>query len=241
MAQDHLPTSPSRQVLEDTPPRALKFLGAVGRVFGIRTALAERGYDAEEHRRAWNLLHQVSGFRPEQDAGISHAMEVRSAVSSLDDWDDASFRIAEAALKHRHPEQHAFLFDSLSSGQGEFAVLAVARFLERLDALENSPDREATREADHAALQTLAKRGIDAAERARLQDLVDVAQGVDVPPAADTSERRQQLLELFAWLEEWTETAKAVITRRDHLIALGIAKRRPKKKAEAEPQTTTTA
>ncbi|HSO00107.1 MAG TPA: hypothetical protein VLS89_17560, partial [Candidatus Nanopelagicales bacterium] len=36
-----------------------------------------------------------------------------------------------------------------------------------------------------------------------------------------------------AWLDEWSTVAKAEISRRDHLIALGLLKRR-KKKADKE-------
>jgi hypothetical protein len=38
-------SSPGRQVLEEAPQRAPKFLGAVGRFFAIRAKLAARGYD----------------------------------------------------------------------------------------------------------------------------------------------------------------------------------------------------
>ncbi len=38
---------------------------------------------------------------------------------------------------------------------------------------------------------------------------------------------------LRAWYEDWSETARAVITRRDHLIRLGLAKR--KKAAKRSP------
>lgn len=226
---------PSRQVLEETPARALRFLGAVARVFGIRAQLAPRGYDEVEHRRAWDLLHQVSHFRPEASSSFQHDAAVREAIGILDGWDERGFRIASAALKHRHPEQHAFVFDDLAAAQGEAAVVSVSRFLDRLDALESSPDRAGTRDADLAALETLARRGVHAAERARLRQLVDVAQAV-LPPPEENSDRLENLAALHAWLDEWSETARAVIRRRDHLIALGLVKRRKKKAAEADEQ-----
>lgn len=238
MAQDSVTssTNPSRQALEEVPARALKFLSAVARITGIRAQLGPQGYDDAEHRRGWELLHEVSSFQP--DATISHDAVVREAVATLDGWDEKGFRIAGAALKHRHPEQHAFVFANLEAAQGEAAVLSVSRFLERLDALESSPDRAGTHEADVAALETLARRGIHAAERTRLRQLVEAAQTV-LPPPEEDLDRQESLMELHAWLEEWTEMARVSIRRRDHLIALGLVKRRKKKAAAPAPETTT--
>ena len=226
-------SNPSRQILEEAPQRALKFLGAVGRFFAIRAKLAARGYDDTEHHTAWDLLHRVTHFEPQSTSSFSQDQVVRVAVVSLDNWDEPGFRITAAALKHRHPEQHAFVFENLEPAQGEAAVLSVSRFLGRLDELESSPDRVATRAADLAALETLAKRGIHAQERARLRGLVDTAQSVLMPPG-ESPERQQNLAALHGWLEEWSETAKAVITRRDYLIALGLLKRRKKKVEPAD-------
>lgn len=235
MAQDPALSSsiPSRQVLEEVAPRALKFLGAVGRFFAIRAKLAARGYDDAEHRRAWDLLHRVSHYKPEATASLSHDQVVRTAVVTLDQWDERGFQIAGATLKHRHRPQHDFVFDGLTAAQGEAAVLSVKTFLDRLDALESSPDRAATRDADLAALVMLAKRGIDGAERARLRGLVDTAQSA-MPVPEDSQERQQDLVALYAWLDEWSTVAKAEISRRDHLIALGLLKRRKKKADKAE-------
>jgi hypothetical protein len=227
--ESNLPGTPSRQSLEETPGRALKFLGAVGRTLGIRAALSAHGYDADEHRSAWDLLHKVSGYPGEQDPGVLHDVRAREAVAALDGWDERGFKIAGAALKHRHPVQHAYVFDNLAPAQGTEAVLSVRTFLDRLDGLAGDPGRVATRDADAAALSTLAKRGIDAAERARLWGLVKAAQAVTAP-AADNQERLQHLTALHAWIEEWTETARAVIQRRDYLVTLGILRRRVKKK-----------
>jgi hypothetical protein len=34
------------------------------------------------------------------------------------------------------------------------------------------------------------------------------------------------LIDVYAWVQDWTDSARSVITRRDHLIRLGIGKRR---------------
>ena len=39
-------------------------------------------------------------------------------------------------------------------------------------------------------------------------------------------EREEALRELRAWYKDWSETARAVIGRRDHLILMGLAHRK---------------
>jgi hypothetical protein len=45
-------------------------------------------------------------------------------------------------------------------------------------------------------------------------------------------DRQQKIVrELYGWFNEWSTVAKKVITRRDYLIRLGLAKRRTRKAA----------
>jgi hypothetical protein len=121
------------------------------------------------------------------------------------------------------------LFDRLEPKQGPEAVVSVGTLLDRLDQLENSPERELTRAADHAALATLAQRGYTPAERARLRGLIELAQTVaPVAPVSD-DERQAILHELHAWFIDWSTTARSVLDRRDHQIRLGLARRRKSK------------
>lgn len=120
------------------------------------------------------------------------------------------------------------------------AVLVVARLLERVDALESNPEREATREADQAALATLAQRGLTPAVREHLRQLVETAQlPARTEPAAPQDEtaemgREEALVRLHAWFEEWSEVARVVVKRRDLLIRLGLARRRQASSGEEE-------
>ena len=136
-----------------------------------------------------------------------------------------------------HPEVVNFLFGNLSPKQGPEAVVGVSTLLGRLDALENAPERKATRKADQAALATLASRGYPAGERARLRGLVAAAQTLVVEAPISDAEREATLQKLYAWFNEWSTIARMVLVRRDHQIAVGIAKRRKAKKgaAAAEP------
>lgn len=113
--------------------------------------------------------------------------------------------------------------------------MGVLTFLDRLDELEKSAERKSTRKDDHAALATLAKRGFDAKERKRLRDLVNLVQSS--PELADEAEGAEEekqaaLVQLRAWFDDWTSTARSVVGRRDHLIRLGLAKRRANGKIE---------
>jgi hypothetical protein len=232
--------SPSRQVLDELPSRALKLLSTISKVPAIRGALAARGYSEQEHQEGWDLLLKVSGF-PQKTPEATNDEEVSKAIAALDAWDEPNFRILRAALDRHHPAQGAFVFHNLEPSTGAGAVLSVATLLDRLDALEGAPERKATRKADHAALALLAKRGVDEAERKRLRELVQIAQrpasAAPATEAADDGEQQATFLKLYAWYSEWSETARALIKRRDHLIRMGLAKRKPaarKGKANAD-------
>ncbi|WP_129351142.1 hypothetical protein [Sorangium cellulosum] len=167
---------PSRQVLAEVPGRALRFLSAAGKSRQIRALLRERGYTDEEHRDGWDRLHRASGFGIGEPDEVEDA-EVGRAITELDAWDEPYVRLIRAALQRRHPAQEKFVFDNLAPQVGAAAVVSVKTLLDRLDALEKSPARKATRKEDHAALETLAKRGITKQERSRLRQLVDTASG----------------------------------------------------------------
>ena len=134
-------------------------------------------------------------------------------------------------LGRKFPSAADYVFNKLAPSRGAQAVQGVATFLARLNALEKGSDsaRSATREADTQAIALLAKRGLDGAERKRLSDLVQVALGPT--PALNTASneaaasRREALLQLKLWYNEWATVAHATIRKRIHLIRLGLATR----------------
>jgi hypothetical protein len=187
------------------------------------------GYTEQEHSHAWKLVLTTSGYTPAGFVAVDDE-KVRAAIAELDAWDESGFRRVHAALERLHPEQDAFVFAGLDAAQGPGAVVSVATLLDRLDALESSPDRAATRDADRAAIATLTQRGIDASLRKYLRYVVTAAQTTTAPvpvPATGAAEADRQiaLRELRAWHKDWAETAHAVIRRRDHLILMGLGKR----------------
>jgi hypothetical protein len=229
---------PSRQTLDQVPPRVLMFLIAVGTSVPIRAALASRGYSQKESDYAWDLLKKLAGTTSAGDSGPGIDKKIQDAIVELDRWDEPNFESLEATLLRFHPEQARFVFEKLEAKQGPEAVVSVSTLLDRLDKLESGEGRKDTRKADTAALKTLSERGYTKDERARLRDLVKLSQSVVLVAPVSDEERTQALMALYRWLSDWSSAAKIVITRRDHLIRLGLAKRKKTaktKKAAATP------
>lgn len=219
----------SRRTLETIPGRALAFLRPIPQDQELRRLLGRYGYGAKAHAEGWRLLHAASNFDaptlPESNADEA----ARAAASALDDADEKVFRVASASLARRFPEQHAYLLHDIGPSRGGGAVLAIEILLDRLDAMPTAPERSATREADSAAIALLAERGLHANERARLRALVEAAKLVAPVPEAPVDAAKAEadylarLVALRDWYVEWSEIAKAAITRRDRLIRLGLA------------------
>jgi hypothetical protein len=240
--------TPSDTVLDEINGRGLKLLGAISSNPHIRRALSRRGYTDATHELGWSLVLKASGYR--KPAGeVLEKPEAVAAIAEVDAWDEPSFRVARAALV-THPEQRSFVFDGLEAQTGAAAVASVTTFLDRLDELENGADRKATRKADHAALAKLGERGIDKAERVRLRHLLAVATASPeasgpTPQAAAAaekqavlaSEQREAKIALWVFWTEWSEIAKVDIRRRDHLIQMGLAKRKAGQKDTLEGET----
>jgi hypothetical protein len=221
--------TPTRQTLDEVPNRVLTFLLAVGESFPIRAALGTKGYQEQEHEYAWSRLRKLTSFAPQGTPALDRA--VRDAATAIDAWDEPNFACIQATLARLHPEQERFVFHDLEPKQGPESLMSVTTLLDRLDALEGSCDRRLTRKADHAALATLAVRGYTRDYLARLRELVKTARQVPAPQPLAHDDRTQAQLELYAWLNDWSTSARAVIKRRSHLVRLGIGKLRKPAKA----------
>ena len=191
-------------------------------------------------------LHGKIGAPPDTD----DARAQRAATGELDQWDEPNFARYGAALRRRFPDVNAYVFKDLSPSTGTAAVQGVATFLARLDALESGadPGRAGTKQSDKKAVAFLATRGLDKAERKRLQRLVDVALGPTspLPEQAELPEDRAPARgarpSCAAGSTKWSTTARAVIKKRGYLIRLGLASRkaRQRKPAAAPPRPTAT-
>ncbi len=240
---------PSDTVLDEISGRGLKLLGAISSSSYIRDTLARRGYTDATHELGWSLVLEAAGYRRPAVEALQKP-EAAAAIAELDAWDEPNFRVARAALV-LFPEQRELVFQDLGPQIGSAAVASVATFLDRLDELESGKERKATRKADQAALDRLAERGIHKEERARLRKLLAVAMGSPDPGSAapkmaadaekqalKAAEQRDGKVALWAFWTEWSEVAKADIKRRDHLIHLGLAKRKAGKKGNEAGEST---
>ncbi|MBL9027717.1 MAG: hypothetical protein JNL21_36340 [Myxococcales bacterium] len=216
----------ARAALESTPTKAAQLLHAITMSFTIRTLLARHGYSPDDHREGLELLRECVG-PDDVEWPEKFELAVQDAVVELDAWDEKGFRIVEASLRHRFPDQARFVLAGLGPTDGPGAVQGVRHLLDRLDALEASEDRKASRREDRAALDALAKRGITTEERKRLRALVEAAEpaseSVGSRSGPHPTDHETRLLALRAWYEEWASIARAAVTREDQLTRMGLA------------------
>jgi len=216
---------PSRFVLARLPERVVAFLHAAGTHAGICAAMAAGGYTGADHREGMRLLAAVctygtSGADPRADE------PARQAEAELSAWVKVHLRRLQTAVERLHPE--CALFDGIEPRAPAESVLALATLIARV--------RECTSASD-AVRETLAKRGFDSAEKERLFALVGQAQ-IATATSSDASVREPRVAELVAlyrWHCDWAATARALISRKEFLIALGLAGR-GKKNFEQAPQ-----
>lgn len=236
----------SDTTLSRLPERVVSFLMGIGNIPDVRAKLATLGYNATAHQAGWTLLELVGGRAslvpapaapaPDEEAEQKNAA-VEAAQQDIDAWASTNFIIASAALEHSFPVQHAYVFaEDLKAGQGPAAVLSTQTLLNRIERLgvkrrNSDPD-------DAKALALLGARGITEDERKRVRGLISTVQEGKAPaPSAPSPTpavtNPDALVKLYAWYNEWTRIAHAVIKRRDHLVRLGLAslKRRPVKTA----------
>ena len=230
--------------LEATPGRMLAFLNGVAKVPAIRAALGTMGFAHEDYLLGWKLLHRAAGYHVTPEANLDESAV--EATQELEEWADRMFPVVDASLKHRFPDQHAVIFAHPAPSKADGAVVSVTRLLDRVDQLETSDKRAEARPQDHAALALLARRGLTTEARRSLREQLTVAAGLadetaDPATTEELSEEARALRYLYearAWYEEWSTIARQVITRRDHLIRLRLAKRRASESAADETDDT---
>ena len=238
----------SDRTLDETPARVITFLAAISLVPEIRAALANVGMteaDLEEGRQILvDLVATPCSPKPALDTTTSE--EQRQALMEVDQWDESAFARTYAVLNRYYPAACAYLFQNLQASRGPDSVRGVLTYTARLNILESGsdPDRQATRNDDKKAVALLAHRGIDQAERARITELAMKAIGPTesplMPEASPNEEkRRQTLINLRRWFEDWSETARAVVRKRQHIIRLGLGKRREPKSKTTVPAPAT--
>ena len=216
--------------LQQAPARLLAFLQGAAEP-AIRAQFIPLGWSEQTVEEAWALLNEL---RAGNVLPVSAEPDpVATAMASCEAWQATGLIRARAMLQLTHPEQAMFLFHDFVAGKGTAAVLNVATFLQRRSALDKGTERKGTRGADHAALAVIEQTGTTRDTLKKLQAMVDTVQSVSpaeaAPAVAVEAERIDVLRKDYAWVTAWSDIARTVITRRDHMIRLGIAKRRSAK------------
>jgi hypothetical protein len=217
----------SRATLEATVGKASQFLFAVGRGPTILNALRKVGYTQKLHQEGWALVNAAS--RKDIDESATDR-RVDDALQLLDDWDESGIAITRAALT-QFPEIRDRVLQGIQPIAGPGAALNVEAMLSRLEDEKDSARGK-------AALKRLAESGIDAAAREELGRLVAIAKGSKSFDKAIATEEEDDraLLALRDWYYEWSEIARQVVKRREHLIRLGLAERRAGEPKDGEPK-----
>lgn len=231
------------ETLNETPERASKLLKGISSIRAVRARLRAHGYNAEIHTRGWELVAAANGFTGDEAEWFDDDEGVAKAIAEIDAADEPLYRILGAALRHRYPEQHRFLFNKLAPSTGAGSVVGMKTFLSRVAKLASGT---ATKNAvnDQLADKLLSLRGLTAARRKELAGWVKTAtslsddEGADAHEAAEAAReaaRNKALVALRVWFEEWSEITRNVVSRRDHLIRLGLAEqKRPEKPSTPE-------
>jgi hypothetical protein len=215
--------TPCRHVLIDLPARVVAFLRAIGAHAGVRALMKHEGYTLDDDREGWRLLNAACAMRPDAPDPPDDG-PARTAMAELQAWTARNLARLVAAVERLHPEEmRLFAGIDRDAGSAVESVVVVAKLLERV------ADREAGGAETAAVVATLARRGLTMSERTRLASVVALAQST--PPVAAAAAPAQpatheaDLVALYRWYTDWATTARAVVARKDYLVALGLSGR----------------
>ena len=107
--------------------------------------LGQVGFDDAEYQRGWELFREAMGpDLPPREAAPRNDGGFRELIGRIDRWENRSFDIADATLRHFYPEVHERLFRNIAKTSGPEVIFTVGTFLRRLDELEAEGGREST-------------------------------------------------------------------------------------------------
>lgn len=115
----------------------------------------------------------------------------------------------------------------------------MSTFLQRVQSLSSRGESKAEQKADAEAVAILSQTGVTTSRRKELaQAVAELESSASDGTPHDTSaqveiERLDALRRIHAWVAMWGDVARTVVTRRDQLIMLGLAKRRSSKREPA--------
>jgi len=221
MAEKEVTRDFSDEQLDGIEGRSVKLLSAIGRTPIIQVSLQPVGFDAAELQLGWSLVHACGNFvEGSKDAKVDP--EIAGAAKELNELDEPLVTRVDAVLTRLYPGLRDAVLKNVDPVDGPEAVVVIKNLLTNIDNVEKTAEGK-------AFVKVLAKRGLDATERARLKKLVAKAQELTkLRPPVDDAKHREALVALKIWFDDWAATAKTVIKRRDLLIRMGLASPRAK-------------
>jgi len=215
--------------------RQVKFLVSLNNPH-VASLMAARGFGPEDRQEGWELLEKATGRHLAFDDVIRVAAAPNQALlAELDGWENVWFDVASAVLENRFPAVYERVFKNLSKAEGLQVVFTVGTLLNRLDELESGTEEE------REALETLARRGLDKAQRetarAMLTRLEDGSM-LNLPSPSIEAQEQQRLAaeRMWRWYREWSQIARTVIRSRRLRIAMGISQARRWETGEDETE-----
>lgn len=235
----------SELTLKQASKRAFTFLTAVNANGAIRNELAAKvKFTKAREDEGWALLEALR--KASVAATPQPENQAIEGMAACEAWQSTGLVQVRTMLEMTSPEQALFLFHDFVPGKGMAAVFNVETFFDRLDQLAHGPERKASRKADAQALHILDEIGITKETLKEVGVMVNKAHSAQQSVATDPTEtevqqeeRIEAMRQIHAWVTTWSEMARTVIKRRDQMIQLGIAKRRPKTKAAIVPPVIT--
>ncbi len=201
----------------------------------IQELLAARGLDQEEYDEGWRLFDAAMGRSLVNIPSALKKNRLVEVIAKIDQWENCQFEIADAGLRHKFPQIHAEMFQNLTKMSGAQVLVSVGTFVTRYEALAARTD-----DTSKAAVALLAKRGVTAGSVAEVKALLDQARNM---PALEVNPDEQAQLaamdeavhKMWAWYQEWAQTARATLTNKRLRIHLGISS--PSASKPEEPET----
>lgn len=173
----------------------------------IREALAPHGLSREEIERGWRTLIELG-----DDGRFEEGPSTGPLIAAIDAWENLWFPIADATLSARLPEVRAAVFKNLRQSTGLEVVMGVRAFVDRVEALEGE---------GRALLEA---RGLTRARLDEARALLGRIERADTPPLPSVAAGARGEEAMWRWYKEWSAVARAVITDRRQLTALGFGR-----------------
>jgi hypothetical protein len=227
-------TSAERQFLG----RTARFLIGIQSPRHLRRA-ARVGYGPEDHQEGWDTWGTAAGRKcplshmfAEVAIDMSATGEVQAKLRTLDEFENMWFPRTRAMIPRLVPAATrdafaaAFFRNLQQQPLSPLVVDSVATFLERVEALETSPEPGAAR-----LFASLVKRGLGKRKRDEMHGLVAELRSAATPPAPpkevrDVLQAREAqqaaLADLRLWWNDWSVTLRPLFDAREQII-LGLA------------------